>query len=110
MLNREEEEEANNNNLDREYSRKRNSSLPRHKREHATAEQPREELREQNDIELKKMILQLGKDKARLEQRCEDRKKNLKKLYFIAREKDKQLRKACNAIEHAGLLSKGMED
>ena len=56
------------------------------------------------------MILQLGKDKARLEQRCEDRKKNLKKLYFIAREKDKQLRKACNAIEHAGLLCKGMED
>lgn len=50
------------------------------------------------------MILSLGKDKAKLEKKCEDRKNSLKKLYLIVVEKDKQLRKACNAIEHAGTL------
>lgn len=55
-----------------------------------------------NDLELKKMILQLGKDKKQLERKCEDRKVSLKKLYFIVTEKDKQLRKACSALEYCG--------
>jgi chromosome segregation ATPase len=49
--------------------------------------------------ELKVMIKGLSKEKAILEKKCEERKVSMKKLYFIVIEKDRHLKRACEAIE-----------
>jgi hypothetical protein len=49
--------------------------------------------------QLKLMIKGLSKEKAILEKKCEERKVSMKKLYFIVIEKDRHLKRACEAIE-----------
>jgi hypothetical protein len=48
---------------------------------------------------LKRNLVGSEKDKRKLEKKCEDRKVSLKKLYHIVVDKEKHLKKACDALE-----------